>query len=85
MPFGVAASPDLTILPVFLAASALGVAAAAGALATFAIATLATFVVLTVAATAGGYQVSWPWLDANGHLVSALVLLVVGILVFIQF
>jgi hypothetical protein len=36
-------------------------------------------------ATAGGYQVNWPWLDRNGHLVSALVLLVVGMLVFVQF
>ncbi len=78
VPFGVAASPDLTILPVFLAASAVGVGAAVGTLAAFAVATLLTFVILTLAATIGGYQVDWPWLEANGHIVSALVLLVVG-------
>lgn len=81
VPFGVAASPDLTILPVFLAASAVGVTAAVGTLVTFTLATVGAFVVLTVAATVGGYQVRWPWLDRNGHLVSALVLLVVGVLV----
>jgi hypothetical protein len=81
VPFGVAASPDLTILPVFLAASAVGVTAAVGTLVTFTLATVGAFVVLTVVATVGGYQVRWPWLDRNGHLVSALVLLVVGVLV----
>lgn len=82
VPFGIAASPDLTILPVFLAASAVGVSAAIGTLVTFTLATLCTFVVLTVAATIGGYQVQWPWLEENGHVVSALVLLLVGVLVF---
>lgn len=84
VPFGVAASPDLTILPVFLAASAVGVGAAIGTLVTFTLATLATFVVLTVVATIGGYQVEWPWLENNGHVVSALVLLVIGVLVFLR-
>lgn len=64
------------------AASAVGVGAAIGTLVTFALATLCTFVVLTVVATIGGYQVQWPWLDDNGHVVSALVLLLVGVLVF---
>jgi ABC-type nickel/cobalt efflux system permease component RcnA len=85
VPFGVAASPDLTVLPVFFAASAIGVSAAVGALVVFAVATVGTFVVLTLAATIGGYQVQWPWLDRNGHVVSALVLLVVGILVYLRF
>ena len=84
VPFGVAASPDLTILPVFLAASAVGVDAAIGTLVTFTLATLCTFVVLTVAATIGGYQVEWPWLEINGHVVSALVLLVIGVLVLLR-
>lgn len=83
VPFGIAASPDLTILPVFLAASAVGVGAAIGSLVTFALATLLTFVVLTVAATAGGYQIHWPWLEEHGHAVSALVLLVIGVLVYV--
>ena len=84
VPFGVAASPDLTILPVFLAASAVGVGAAIGTLVTFTLATLCTFVGLTVAATIGGYQVEWPWLEINGHVVSALVLLVIGVLVLLR-
>ena len=84
VPFGVAASPDLTILPVFLAASAVGVDAAIGTLVTFTLATLCTFVVLTVAATIGGYQVEWPWLENNGHVVSALVLLVIGVLILLR-
>lgn len=84
VPFGVAASPDLTILPVFLAASAVGAGTAVGTLVTFTLATVATFVVLTVAATIGGYRVEWPWLEDNGHVVSALVLLVIGVLVFVR-
>jgi len=82
VPFGVAASPDLTILPVFLAASAVGVGAAIGTLVTFTVATLFAFVALTLVATVGGYQVQWPWLEDNGHIVSALVLLVIGVLVY---
>lgn len=85
VPFGIAASPDLTVLPVFLAASALGVWPAVLVLIVFAVATLATFVVLTVAATLGGYQVEWPWLEANGHLVSALLLLAIGVLAYLRF
>ncbi len=82
VPFGVAASPDLTILPVFLAASAMGVGVAVASLLAFALATMLTFVGLTVLAAAGSYQVHWPWLEANGQTISALVLLVVGALVF---
>lgn len=82
VPFGVAASPDLTILPVFLAASALGAGVAVASLLVFALATMLAFVGLTVLAAAGGYQVHWPWLEANGQTISALVLLAVGVLVF---
>lgn len=85
VPFGVAASPDLTILPVFLAASALGLFPAVIVLVVFAVATLATFVALTVGATMGGYQVEWPWLERNGHLVSALLLISIGILAYLRF
>ena len=59
-----------------------GGGAAVGSLATFTVATLVTFVVLTVVATAGGQQIQWPWLERNGHAVSAMVLLVVGVLVY---
>jgi len=50
VPFGAAASPDLTILPVFLAA-------AVGALIAFAAVTIATMLGLTLFATVGGYQI----------------------------
>jgi hypothetical protein len=81
VPFGAAASPDLTILPVFLAAAAAGVGAAIGSLVAFALATIGTFVLLTVAATAGGYQLRTRWLDRSSGPVTAAVLVVIGVLV----
>ena len=51
VPFGAAASPDLTILPVFLAATTAGVATAVGSLVIFAAVTIGTIVGLTLAAT----------------------------------
>jgi nickel/cobalt transporter (NicO) family protein len=81
VPFGAAASPDLTILPVFLAAAAAGVGAAVGSLVAFALATIGTFVLLTVAATAGGYQLRTRWLDRSSGIVTAAVLVVIGALV----
>ena len=50
VPFGAAAAPELTILPVFLAATTLGVAAAVGTLLTFSLVTIVTIVALTVSA-----------------------------------
>jgi hypothetical protein len=81
IPFGAAASPDLTILPVFLAATAAGVGAAIGSLVVFAAVTIATIVGLTVFATAGGYQVRGAWLDRWGNAFTAVVLLAIGSLV----
>jgi nickel/cobalt transporter (NicO) family protein len=81
VPFGAAASPDLTILPVFLAASAAGAGAAVGALVAFAAATIGTITLLTVFAAAGGYQVRGQWLERWGNAVTAGVLLVIGALV----
>ena len=81
VPFGAAASPDLTILPVFLAATAAGVAASVGALVVFSVVTIATIVGLTVAVTFGGYQVRGAWLDQWGNVATALVLIIVGGLV----
>ncbi len=57
VPFGAAASPDLTILPVFLAATAAGTATALGTVLVFGAVTITAIVGLTVLATAGGYQV----------------------------
>jgi threonine/homoserine/homoserine lactone efflux protein len=83
VPFGAAASPDLTILPVFLAASAVGVATAIGSLAIFAAVTIGTIVGLTLAAARGGYQIEGQWLERWGNVFTALVLVVIGGLVLV--
>lgn len=84
VPFGAAASPDLTVLPVALAAAAVSSALVGGVLLVFSVTTLATFVVLTVAATAAGYQVKGEWLEEHGTAISGGVLIVIGIVVFLQ-
>jgi len=81
IPFGAAASPDLTILPVFLAASALGVPAALGSLATFAVATMAVIVGLTTVAALGARQFTAGWIDRRANLITALTLTTIGALV----
>jgi hypothetical protein len=81
VPFGAAASPDLTILPVFLAACASGVGAAVGSVAVFAAVTIGTIVGLTVAAARGGYQITGEWLERWGNAFTALVLVIIGALV----
>jgi VIT1/CCC1 family predicted Fe2+/Mn2+ transporter len=83
VPFGAAASPDLTILPIALAASGIGAAAVAGVLVSFSAVTLATFVILTVAAAFAGYQIRGEWLENNGMLLTAAVLIVIGVAVFV--
>jgi nickel/cobalt transporter (NicO) family protein len=82
VPFGAAASPDLTILPVFLAATAAGVFAAVGALVVFSAVTVATIVGLTLFACFSGYQVHGRWLDRWGNMFTAFILVVIGALVF---
>jgi nickel/cobalt transporter (NicO) family protein len=81
--FGAAASPDLTILPVFLAAAAVGTATAVGSLVIFAAVTVGTIVGLTLAAARGGYAIRAQWLDRWGHALTALVLIVIGALVLV--
>ena len=81
VPFGAAASPDLTILPVFLAATTAGVATAVGSLVIFAAVTIGTIVGLTLTAAKGGYQIRGEWLERWGNTVTALVLVVIGALV----
>jgi hypothetical protein len=81
VPFGAAASPDLTILPVFLAAATVGVATALGSLAIFAAVTIGTIVGLTLAAARGGYEIRGVWLERWGNFFTAMVLLVIGVLV----
>jgi threonine/homoserine/homoserine lactone efflux protein len=81
VPFGAAASPDLTILPVFLAASALGAATAVGSLLVFAGVTVATIVGLTVAASLGASMLTAPWIERRANLLTAATLLVFGCLI----
>ncbi len=81
VPFGAAASPDLTILPVFLAATAAGVSTAIGSLVIFAGVTIGTIVTLTLLACFGGYQIRGQWLERWGSVFTALVLVVIGALV----
>jgi nickel/cobalt transporter (NicO) family protein len=81
IPFGAAASPDLTILPVFLAASALGTTAALGSLATFTVATVATIVGLTTATALGARLFTAAWIDRRANLITALTLVAIGALV----
>lgn len=85
VPFGVAASPDLTILPVGLAASAYGAQAVALVLAVFAITTMAVFVGLTVVATAVGYQFEGEWLENHANTITSAVLIVIGVIAFAGF
>ncbi len=85
VPFGVAASPDLTILPVALAASAIGGSAVVGVLSVFAVLTIGTFVGLTVLATLAGYQIKGAWLENNANSITSLVLIAIGIVAFIGF
>ena len=81
IPFGAAASPDLTILPVFLAAGAVGVAASIGSLIAFAAVTVATIVGLTTATAAGAKLLTAPWIDRGANLLTAGTLLSIGVLV----
>lgn len=81
VPFGAAASPDLTILPVFLAAAAVGAGTAVFSLVAFAAATILTMVALTLIATFGGYQLTGRWLDRWGNVITAVTLVVIGALI----
>jgi nickel/cobalt exporter len=84
VPFGAAASPDLTILPVFLAATTAGIATAVGSVVIFAAVTIGTIVGLTLAAARGGYQIQVEWLERWGNFFTAGVLLIIGLLVLLQ-
>ncbi len=81
VPFGAAASPDLTILPVFLVATAAGTATAISSLLVFAAVTIGTIVGLTLTACFCGYQIRGQWLERWGNTITALVLIIIGTLV----
>ena len=78
-----AASPDLTFLPVAAAASAYGSDLVAAVLATFAVFTVATFVGLTVVATAAGYHMKGEWLEENANTITSAVLILIGAVAFL--
>jgi nickel/cobalt transporter (NicO) family protein len=83
VPFGAAASPDLTILPVFLAATTAGAPTAVGSVVIFAAVTIGTIMGLTLAAARGGYQVKGDWLERWGNVMTAAVLAAIGLLVLL--
>ncbi|MHB1537315.1 MAG: hypothetical protein ACYCUM_03165 [Solirubrobacteraceae bacterium] len=81
VPFGAAASPDLTILPVFLVATTAGVAPAVGSLLIFAAVTIGTIVGLTLLACLSGYRVRGDWLDRWSNALTATTLIAIGTLI----
>lgn len=85
VPFGVAASPDLTILPVALAAGAVGRMEVVGVLSVFTFVTIITFIGLTVIATIAGYQIKGAWIEKHATSITSLVLIVIGVVAFIGF
>ncbi|MDQ2785377.1 MAG: hypothetical protein M3Y58_10295, partial [Chloroflexota bacterium] len=80
-----AASPDLTILPVALAASAIGIGAVVSVLISFTAVTVATFVGLTVIAMLAGYHIKGEGLERNANPITAIVLIGIGIVAFVGF
>ncbi|HVH64132.1 MAG TPA: hypothetical protein VNA65_11095 [Candidatus Dormibacteraeota bacterium] len=83
VPFGVAASPDLSFLPLALAASAYGVGSVGLLLGVFALVTMITFVGLTLIATAAGYQMRGEWLEKNANAITAAVLIAIGVIAYV--
>lgn len=83
LPFGVAASPDLTILPVAFAAAGLGVPIVVGVLLVFAVVTMGVFMGLTLAGALVGYQIKGKWLERHAYTITAAVLIGVGVLALV--
>lgn len=79
IPAGIAASPDATILPVFLAAVAVSVRTAIEVSVVYAVVTILAITGLSLAATWGGYQVKWTWLEQHASHVTSAVLIALGI------
>jgi nickel/cobalt exporter len=83
VPFGVAASPDLTILPIGLGSSAYGGATVVSTLGAFTVATIGTFVGLTLLATVLGYQIKAHWVEHHAGTITSLVLVGIGAVAFV--
>lgn len=85
IPAGIAASPDPTILPVFLAAIAVNVRTAIEVLVVYSLVTIVAIVGLSLVAVWGGYQVQWEWLEHHANQVTAAVLVALGIAAWVAF
>ena len=79
IPAGITASPDPTILPIFLAAVAVNVSNAIQVVILYALVTVGTMVGLALAGAWGGYRVRWDWLEQHANQITALVLVGLGI------
>ncbi len=71
VPAGIAASPDLTIPPIFLAAISVSVGAAIEVFIVYGRATIGSMVLLILVVLWAGYQVQWDWLERHANQVTA--------------
>ncbi len=85
IPAGIAASPDPTILPVFLAAIAVSLRTAVFVLIVYSVVTIVAMAGLTLAAAWGGYQMKGAWLEQHANQVTAAVLIALGIAAWVAF
>lgn len=85
VPAGIAASPDPTILPVFLAAIAVNLQTAVEVVVVYSLVTIVAMAGLTVAAAWGGYRVKGEWLERHANQVTAAVLVALGIAAWLAF
>jgi nickel/cobalt exporter len=75
------ADPCVAVMPMIIAASALGWHAVAGVIVVYEVATIATMIVLVQAAYAGARTIRLPWLDRYGDVAAGALLVVVGAVV----
>ncbi|WP_053958303.1 hypothetical protein [Sulfobacillus thermosulfidooxidans] len=81
---GIAASPDVSVLPVFVGALAVNGPTAVAVVVVFALVTILTIAGLSLIALWGGYQVAeGTWLENHAHQVTAVVLIVLGLVMVI--
>ncbi len=85
VPVGIAASPDPTILPVFLAAAAVSVRTAVVVLLAYSVVTIVAMAGLTVAAAWGGYRLQGHWLEHHANQVTAAMLVGLGLAAWLTF
>ncbi len=79
IPVGIAASPDLAILPVGVAAATVGLDLAIQVVILYVVVSIGSMVAFTVGAAWGGYHIQWPWLEQHASDITALVLILLGL------